>query len=145
MKRRLVMTIAVLVLTLGFEGLTHGAHEGATGQVNVNTATKDELAWFLWKSGIGDSAGIAENIVEYRKANGPFRDIDDLRNVRGIDDYAFGQIRLWIKLQGETDYEGNDEGNPPGYPYLENPSLEDNASKGRFPGDEPYGPWRTSP
>ena len=58
MKRRLVMTIAVLVLTLGFEGLTHGAHEGATGQVNVNTATKDELAWFLWKRGTSTISGM---------------------------------------------------------------------------------------
>lgn len=139
-----MMTIAVLVFTLGFEGLAHGAHEGAEGQINVNTATKDELAWFLWRSGIGDSAGVAENIVEYRKANGPFRDIIDLRDVKGIDDYAFSQISLWIKVQGKTDYTPEGE-QTPGYPYPGNPSPENGASKGRFPGDELYGPWRTSP
>jgi len=50
------------------------------GPVNVNTADAETISAEL--QGIGISKAIA--IVEYRKANGPFKTADDLVYVKGI-------------------------------------------------------------
>ena len=50
------------------------------GPVNVNTADAETISAEL--QGVGISKAIA--IVEYRKANGPFRRVDDLALVKGI-------------------------------------------------------------
>ena len=52
----------------------------AAEQVNINTASAQEIAETL--NGVGLSK--AEKIVEYRETNGPFRHIDELVNVKGI-------------------------------------------------------------
>lgn len=48
--------------------------------VNINTADSQALAENL--SGVGPKK--AQAIVDYRKAHGPFKSIDDLTNVKGI-------------------------------------------------------------
>ena len=50
------------------------------GPVNVNTADAETLSAEL--QGVGITKAIA--IVEFRKANGPFRTPDDLVQVKGI-------------------------------------------------------------
>jgi len=50
------------------------------GPVNVNTADAETISAEL--QGVGISKAIA--IVEYRKANGPFKSVDDLAMVKGI-------------------------------------------------------------
>ena len=50
------------------------------GPVNVNTADAETISAEL--QGVGISKAIA--IVEYRKANGPFKTADDLARVKGI-------------------------------------------------------------
>ena len=52
----------------------------AADQVNINTASAEEIAEAL--NGVGLSK--AEKIVEYRNENGPFVHIDELVNVKGI-------------------------------------------------------------
>lgn len=52
----------------------------ASGIVNINTASADELAAGL--SGIG--AATAKKIVAYRQANGDFKSVEELGNVSGI-------------------------------------------------------------
>lgn len=52
----------------------------AAEQVNINTASAEELAAVL--NGVGLSK--AQKIVEYREQNGPFAHIDELVNVKGI-------------------------------------------------------------
>ena len=49
------------------------------GKININTATVEELTQ-LQKVG----PTTAERIVAYRDANGPFKTVDDLKNVKGI-------------------------------------------------------------
>ena len=49
--------------------------------ININTASIDELTQ-LQKVG----PKTAENIVAYRDANGPFKTLDDLKNVKGVGD-----------------------------------------------------------
>lgn len=66
---------------------------GITGKISINTATKEEL---MKLNGIGESK--ANTIIEYRNANGPFKNIEDLKNVSGIGDVAFEKIKDDITL-----------------------------------------------
>ncbi len=36
---------------------------------------------------------LANNIMAYRDANGPFRDIEKLKEVKGIGDYRYGKLK----------------------------------------------------
>ena len=62
------------------------------GLVNINTASLDEL---LTVSGIGKSK--AEAIIAYRK-NNVFKIIEDIKNVSGIGDALFEQIKNSITV-----------------------------------------------
>ena len=53
----------------------------ADGKININSATVEELTQ-LQKVG----PKIAERIVTYRNANGPFETVDALKNVKGVGD-----------------------------------------------------------
>lgn len=145
MKRYLMILITVLVAAFVFGSPADAAHEGDSGQVNINTATREELALLLWRSGIGDSVQLAENIIEYREASGPFRNIDELKEVKGINDYEFSRINLWVKVEGESDYKPRKEESPSGYSYPGGPVPRNGVPRGNFPEDQPYGPWRTRP
>ena len=51
-----------------------------TGPVNVNQATATQL-----ESGLGLSTTEAEAVIQYRKKNGDFKSIDDLKKVPDLD------------------------------------------------------------
>ena len=51
----------------------------AVEKINVNTASVKELQKL---EGVG--RGVAQRIVEYREANGPFKRAEDLRKVEGF-------------------------------------------------------------
>jgi len=57
-------------------------------KVNINTATQTELETL---TGIGPS--IAAKIIQYRKENGMFKSIEELKNISGIGDSKFESIR----------------------------------------------------
>ncbi|QAT49838.1 helix-hairpin-helix domain-containing protein [Caproiciproducens sp. NJN-50] len=59
------------------------------GKININTASAEELSNGL--DGIGDV--LSGRIVEYREKNGPFYSIEEIKNVSGIGDKIFEQIR----------------------------------------------------
>ena len=56
--------------------------------ININTANEEQLEQL---PGIGTS--IATRIVEYRKENGKFNSMEDIKNVRGIGDAKFNKIK----------------------------------------------------
>ncbi len=56
--------------------------------VNINTASAAELAEL---NGIGDAK--AKLIIEYREKNGPFKSVDDLRQVKGIGEKMVAKLR----------------------------------------------------
>jgi competence protein ComEA len=63
-------------------------------RININTASVDALVAL---PGIGPS--LAQRIVEYRQANGPFSRPEDIKDVRGIGDGIFAEIKDWITVQ----------------------------------------------
>ncbi len=65
----------------------------AGAAVNINTASKDEL---IALSGIGPAK--AQAILDYRKLNGPFKTVDDLRNVKGIGAKRLEKLRADITV-----------------------------------------------
>ena len=62
--------------------------------VNINKADEKELQSL---NGIGES--LATSIVQYRKENGRFETIEDLKNVPGIGDSKFENIKEYIKVK----------------------------------------------
>ena len=62
--------------------------------ININKATQKELENL---QGIGPS--LAEKIIEYRKQNGRFNTIEDLKNVNGIGDTKFEKIKDNISVK----------------------------------------------
>lgn len=66
---------------------TNGSGEN-TGLININTATTSELDSL---DGIG--ATYAQRIIDYRNANGGFKSIDEIKNVKGIGDKTFEKIK----------------------------------------------------
>lgn len=75
-----------------------GALPVLAGPVNVNTADAETISAEL--QGVGISKAIA--IVEYRKANGPFRTIEELAQVKGIGERTIEINRKHILLDSDA-------------------------------------------
>lgn len=60
----------------------------AVAAVNINTASVDELNAV---KGIGPSK--AKAIVDYREKNGPFKSVDDLKEIKGFGDKSIAKLR----------------------------------------------------
>jgi competence protein ComEA len=65
----------------------------AAGPLNLNTAT---AAQFEALPGIGPV--LAQHIVEYRTKHGPFRSVDELRQVEGLGGARFNQIKPLVTV-----------------------------------------------
>ncbi len=61
--------------------------------INLNTATKEEL---LTLDGIGESK--ANAIIDYRNKNGPFKNIEEIKNVSGIGESAYEKLKDNIEV-----------------------------------------------
>lgn len=76
--KRILATILMFIASIGF----------ALAAVNINTATVEELESV---KGIGPSK--AKAIVDYRSKNGPFKSLDDLKEVKGFGDKSVDKLR----------------------------------------------------
>ncbi len=61
--------------------------------ISINSAGVDELEYL---PGVGPA--LARRIVDYREKNGPFKKIEELKNVKGIGDKLFQRILPFVKL-----------------------------------------------
>ena len=64
-----------------------------SGKVNINTATKEELDTL---PGVGELT--ANKIISYREENGKFKSIEEIKEVSGIGDSKFEQIKDLIEI-----------------------------------------------
>ncbi len=63
-------------------------------KININTATQTQLESL---PGIGPS--IATKIINYRKENGKFNKIEDIKEVSGIGNSKFEKIKAYITIK----------------------------------------------
>ena len=73
-----------------------GVHRPQSGPLNINTATAAQLETL---DGIGPV--LAQRIVEYREANGPFASVDGLLEVKGLGPGILEAIRPQITAEEE--------------------------------------------
>jgi competence protein ComEA len=71
------------------------ATQWAVAAVNLNTATKDEL---IALPGIGPAK--AQAILDYRKANGAFKSVEELKDVKGIGAKRFEKLKAELTVGG---------------------------------------------
>lgn len=83
---RLACTIGLGLASIGF----------AYAAININTATPGELDGV---KGIGPAK--AQAIVDYRSKNGPFKSLDDLKNVKGFGDKSIAKLKGELSVGGE--------------------------------------------
>lgn len=63
-------------------------------KININKATQTELETL---PGVGPS--LAMKIIKYRKENGKFTNIEELKNVSGVGENKYEQIKELIKIK----------------------------------------------
>lgn len=76
-------------------GQSTGRTSSTQGKVNINKATAQEMDDRL--AGIGPA--LSQRIVDYRISNGPFQQIEDLKDVSGIGDKKFEAIKDMISVR----------------------------------------------
>jgi len=82
---------AIAIIFIGLATHTSAWANQKTGPlrpVNINTATRTEL---IQIPRIGEK--MADRIVEFRKANGPFKRVEEIMNVQGMGEKTFLSIR----------------------------------------------------
>ena len=70
-----------------------GGFDGGINIVNINSATQTELESL---PGIGPS--LALKIINYRKEKGKFSSIEDIKNVSGIGERKFEELKKFIRV-----------------------------------------------
>lgn len=77
----------------GGEAPPSAGSQAPGGKININTAAVEELDTL---PGIGPV--IAQSIIDYREANGPFKSIEEIIQVSGIGDVTYAKIKDRISV-----------------------------------------------
>lgn len=88
--------VPMIVLVLAAASLAPAAAP-TQGVVNINTATVDQMQ-LLPRIG----PALAQRIVDFRKANGEFKSVDELVAVKGIGERSLDHLRPYLAVKGST-------------------------------------------
>ena len=80
----------------------------ATEKLDINKADKAGLETV---KGIGPS--LAQKILDYRKANGPFKSVDDLQNVKGIGPATLEKMKPMLTVSTASENGSTTTKTPP--------------------------------
>lgn len=83
---------ATNIVTSNKQELVAG-NKQSSSKININTATQEQLDNL---PGVG--ASTAQKIINYRKENGKFKKKEDLKNVSGIGDSKYNQLKDLIEI-----------------------------------------------
>jgi comEA protein len=75
--------------------------QASLGRVDLNQATVDDIDRL---PGLGPT--LAQRVIDYRRANGPFSTVDDLLSVKGIGPKKLARLRDLVVIRG--DHAGTD-------------------------------------
>jgi len=87
----LVLALALTLLPCFL--LAQNTSSSPKTKININTATVEELQAL---PGVGPT--IAQRIVEYRQAYGPFQKVEDLLNIKGIGEKKLEKIKPLVEV-----------------------------------------------
>jgi competence protein ComEA len=73
------------------------SHKQLTGKLNLNTANEDQL---MLLPTVGPAK--ADRIVNWRKKNGSFKRVADLRRVKGFGYKTFKKLEPFLDIKGDT-------------------------------------------
>ncbi|HLE60800.1 MAG TPA: helix-hairpin-helix domain-containing protein [Thermoanaerobaculaceae bacterium] len=90
-------TLMCVMLAVALAGTALAGPGSGSLQVNINTATVQELQ-LLPRVG----PALAERIVEFRTANGPFKAPEELTRVKGIGERSFTRLAPYVSVSGST-------------------------------------------
>ncbi len=76
----------------GGRGAAGLSYDGSN-KININTADSTQLQEL---NGVGPAT--AEKIIDYRKQNGRFQSIEDIKNVSGIGDKTYEKLKDHIRV-----------------------------------------------
>lgn len=85
-----ILSRLACAIGLGLAGINF-----AFAAVNINTATPADLDGV---KGIGPSK--AQAIVDYRSKHGPFKSLDDLKNVKGFGEKSIAKLKGELSVAG---------------------------------------------
>ena len=91
--------------------------------VEVNTASKQLLTYV---SGLGPQ--LAQNIIDYRNTNGPFKSRSDIKKVARMGDKAFEQSAGFLRVQDAVNPLDRSAVHPESYPVVERMAKDLGAS-----------------
>ena len=90
-------TLMCMTLAAALASSVLAAQPSGNGQVNINTATVQELQ-LLPRVG----ASLAQRIVDFRAANGPFKAPEELARVKGMGEKSFARLQSYVSTTGAT-------------------------------------------
>lgn len=90
-------TMIVLVVVLAAASLAGAADGSVSGVVNINTAPAEQLQ-LLPRVG----PALAQRIIDFRQAHGPFGSVDELVAVRGIGEHSLDRLEPYVTTEGAT-------------------------------------------
>jgi competence protein ComEA len=89
--------IVALALVVALSSVAFAADEQVSGVVNINTAGAEQLQ-LLPRVG----PALAERIIEFREAHGPFGSVDELVAVKGIGETSLDKLSPFVTTDGAT-------------------------------------------